>query len=505
MRLSQLLAPATLALLLPCSALAGSAYREVDLVSDLSGRAQNVDPQLVNPWGLTETPAGLVRVANNDVGSSTAYGPAGVQRGPVIDVGPGGEDGPTGIVANPFPGQFLIDAGGVKRSAQFIYATLDGSIRAWNERVGANEALQVSHDDAASYTGLAIGMYRMHAYLYGANFKEGAIEIYDTNFEDAHLPGDFSDPNLPADYAPFNVQNIDGHLFVAYAERGPEGDEEHGAGLGLVDEYDLAGHLLRRVATGGTLNAPWGLTTVPRGFGPFGGALLVGNFGDGRINAFDRRTVAFLGQLADPNGDPITISGLWGLRFIQADGDDDDNDQGNGHGNGHAFGHDKDHGNGVGNGNGHGRDRDASQRLYFAAGIEGETHGLFGYLAVANGGSHGDDLVASGDPSVAAATASEAVSMLRVGLVGPQPVRLSAGTSVSFRLAAPAGARVDLAVFDATGRRIAQPARGIDVGTGTELRWTPTSDSGQRLAPGAYFWRATAAGNTQTGRILLLP
>jgi uncharacterized protein (TIGR03118 family) len=442
----------------------------------------------------------------------TAYGPAGVQRGPVIDVGPGGEDGPTGIVANPFPRQFLIDAGGVTRPAEFIFATLDGSIRAWNSRVGSDQALQVSHDEEAHYTGLAVGSFQSHAYLYGANFGEGAIEVYDTDFEDADLPGDFTDPNLPDEYAPFNVQNIDGHLFVAYAVRGPDGDEERGDGLGIVDEYDLGGHLLRRFATGGTLNAPWGLATVPRDFGKFGGALLVGNFGDGRINAFDRRTGAFLGQLEDTNGDPITISGLWGIRFVQTDGDDDDDDgPGNGHGNGHAYGHDSDDhpGNGVGHAYGRHRHRDddGTERLYFAAGIEGEAHGLLGYIAVAKTNGHGHDLVASGDadPALATSTASEAVSMLRVGLVGPQPVRLSSGASVSFRLAAPAGARVDLAVFDATGRRIAQPARGVDVGSGTELRWTPVTESGQRLAPGAYFWRATAASHTETGRILLLP
>jgi uncharacterized protein (TIGR03118 family) len=192
---------------------------------------------------------------------------------------------------------------------------------------------------AASYTGLAVA----GSFLYAANFAQGRIDVFDSSFAATTLPGGFTDPNLPAGYSPFNIQNLGGQLYVTYAQIA-NGDEVKGAGLGFVDVFDTNGSLVRRLATGGTLNAPWGLALAPSDFGEFSNALLVGNFGDGLINAFNPATGLLLGHLADALNSPIAIDGLWGI----------------------GFGND-------GNAGPH-------NALFFAAGIEDEAHGLFGSL-----------------------------------------------------------------------------------------------------------------------------
>jgi uncharacterized protein (TIGR03118 family) len=195
------------------------------------------------------------------------------------------------------------------------------------------------------YTGLAIGQAGTATFLYACDFEHGRIDVYDKDFQIVQLDGSFSDPNIPNSYSPFNIQNLAGKLYVTYAQQShSDPDEETGHGSGFVDVFDTDGNLLQRLIRGNHLNAPWGLALSPASFGPFSNALLVGNFGDGRIHAFDATDGKFLGSLEDETGKPIVIEGLWAIAF----------------------------GNGVSAGD--------SNALYFAAGPDDETHGLFGSL-----------------------------------------------------------------------------------------------------------------------------
>ncbi len=250
---------------------------------------------------------------------------------------------PTGQVHNG-TGGFALAPG---KPAIFIFVTEDGTIAGWNPSVNASSAVIAVDRSAAGaiYKGVAIASGSTGVHLYAANFAAGTVEVFDTNFSPAALLGSFSDPTLPAGYAPFNIRNIDGHLFVSYAQQNAEKkDDVPGPGFGYVNVFDTEGNLERRFASAGTLNAPWGVVRAPSGFGAFGGLVLIGNFGDGTINAFDPVSGEFRGQLEDGKGESIRIEGLWDLVF--------------------------------GNG-GNGGDPD---KLYFTAGIEDESHGLFGVI-----------------------------------------------------------------------------------------------------------------------------
>ena len=210
--------------------------------------------------------------------------------------------------------------------------------------------MTVATTPGAVFKGLALASRGGTPLLYAANFHTGKIDVFDAAFAPTTVPGGFVDPNLPAGFAPFNVQEIAGHLVVAYAKQDPNSaDELHGPGLGYVDVFDTAGHLQRRLVSQGALDAPWGLALAPRHFGPFSGDLLVGNFGDGAINAYDPRSGAFRGTLTNKDGNQIKINGLWALRF----------------------------GNGV---------IGTPQTLLFTAGIADEDHGLFGEIVVRGSG-----------------------------------------------------------------------------------------------------------------------
>ena len=340
-----------LALSLPVSA----RYVQVNLVSDGSVPGTVKDVNLVNPWGIASSPSGPFWVSDNGTGVSTLYnGTTGLPLPLVVTIPPpagspvGTKSTPTGQVFNSTSGFTITDANGTGRST-FMFATEDGTIAAW--KGGAplqTSALRMVDNSAAGavYKGLAIGSNASGNFLYAANFSAGKIDVFNGLFGSATLPGSFVDPSLPSGYSPFNIQNLGGKIYVAYAKQSPTNprDELAGPGLGFVDVFDTDGVLLRRIATGATLNAPWGLALAPAGFGEFSHALLVGNFGDGRINAFDASTDAFLGQLTDPVGKPITIDGLWGLQF----------------GNNGAAG--------------------LRNELFFAAGINDEANGLFGKL-----------------------------------------------------------------------------------------------------------------------------
>jgi uncharacterized protein (TIGR03118 family) len=331
----------------------GNAYHQTNLVSDLPGMAQLTDPDLVNPWGMAAGPTTPAWVADNGTGKATIY-PGFVNGSPIQKAGlvvniPGGA--PTGQVFNPTPG-FEVHSGTSSGPALFLFDSEAGLVTGWNPGVpppppSTHAQVGASVPDAI-YKGLAIASTTDGTFLYGANFHQGRIDVFDQGFNLVHLSGSFQDPDIPAGFAPFNVQELGGLLYVAYAKQDADREDEvAGPALGFVDVYSTSGHLLRHLIEHGQLNAPWGLVRAPAGFGRFGGALLVGNFGNGRINAYNPTTGEFLGRLRHEDGSPIQIDGLWALRF----------------------------GNGV---------TGDPTTLLFTAGIDDEAHGLFGAIEAAH-------------------------------------------------------------------------------------------------------------------------
>lgn len=347
-RISRLLA----VLLIGATCGAQAAYQQTNLVTDDQdalaaegfGPALTVDPDLINPWGISLSPTGSpLWVSNQGSSTSTLYNGAGQKQGLVVDIPSNGPPaGPTGQVFN--AGNDFTLSNGTK--GFFFFANLDGTVSGWNP--GSTSAERVITAPQAVYTGIALGSSSGSDFMYLANNAAGRIDVFDENFAAATLTGSFIDPNLPAGLAPFNVQNIGGELYVTYAIPGPDADEVD-LGSGVVDVFDTNGNFIRRVASGGALASPWGLALAPSDFGTFSNALLVGNFNDehGIINAFDPISGSFLGTLTDVNDNAIAIPDLWGLSF----------------------------GNG-GNGG-------PTNALFFAAGIGDELHGLFGRLDVA--------------------------------------------------------------------------------------------------------------------------
>jgi uncharacterized protein (TIGR03118 family) len=347
--------------LLPLSLLpsrpAAAQYLQHNLVSDQSGVADFTDPNLVNAWGIATSGTSPFWVANNGTGTATLYNTKGAPQSLVVNIPApgGGAAAPTGQVFNGTT-DFAVDG----LSARFIYSTEDGTVNAWAPgATGTTAVVAADHSGAgAVYKGLALDNNGSGNFLYATDFANGHIDVFNSTFADgsASLTGNFTDPNAPTGYAAFNVQNLGGTLFVTYAKQQVGStDEAHGTGFGFVDAFDANGNFLRRVASGtdvgGTLtdlNAPWGLALAPStGFGKFDGDLLVGNFGNGRILAFDPVTDAFKGLMTDALGNPLVIDGLWGLR--------------------------------VGNGGNGG----AINKVYFSAGPADESHGLLGSLTAA--------------------------------------------------------------------------------------------------------------------------
>ena len=285
-------------------------YTQVNLTSDVPGVAANQDPNLVNPWGLVASNTSPFWTSDNGAGLATIYPGSGKPAALVVTIPPGpasGDQGdPTGIVFNT-GGQ------GNFKGASFIFATEGGSIAAWS---GGTSAVTTATGVAGSvYKGL--GINTAGSILYAANFGKSQIDVYDSNFNPVSLPSTaFKDPNLPAGYAPFNIENVGGQLLVTYAATNGGHDEIDGPGLGYVDVYNFDGTFVKRLVSQGPLNAPWGLALAPStAFGALSGDLLIGNFGDGMINAFDPNNGSFIGTLDDANGKPITIPGLWGIDF----------------------------------------------------------------------------------------------------------------------------------------------------------------------------------------------
>jgi uncharacterized protein (TIGR03118 family) len=269
-----------------------SAFTETTLQTNLT------DPDLVNPWGMSSSPTGPFWISDNGTGLSTLYNTLGVKQGLVVSM-PAGSLNVTGQVFNG-TSSFNSDA--------FLFANENGTITGWRGALGtiAETLFTVA---GASYKGLAVSSTKDT--LYAANFAAGRIDV----FSSAGLTGSYVDPTTPAGYAPFNIQNINGKLYVTYALRGATGDDVAGAGNGFVSVFDPITHTFTRLVTQGALNSPWGLAIAPADFGSLAGDLLVGNFGDGTINAFDTLSGALLGTLADASGVSLVNDGLWGLDF----------------------------------------------------------------------------------------------------------------------------------------------------------------------------------------------
>ena len=294
------------------TATAHAQYAQTNLVSNIPGLAAFTDPDLQNPWGMSFSNGSPFWISDNGTGLSTLYNGLGVKSPLVVTIPlpTGGQSAPTGQVFNN-AAAFQLSNGS---NAAFLFATEDGTIAGWNGAAGTTAITMVDNSQFASYKGLAISGSGTTARLYAANFATGRVDVWDGSF--TPIPGGFVDPLLPAGYAPFNVQNVGGNIVVTYAVVDPgTGDDVAGAGNGVVDVYDANGVLLRRLSSGGALNSPWGVALAPSGFGPFGNALLVGNFGDGTINAYDFFTGAMLGTLTDGSGMPIVNDGLWAIAF----------------------------------------------------------------------------------------------------------------------------------------------------------------------------------------------
>jgi uncharacterized protein (TIGR03118 family) len=309
---------AALVVVVPAPAGAGSGgYVQENLVSDQPGAAQLLDPQLVNAWGMSRGANTPIWVSDNGTDVSTLYSGAvpGNPESPVAKNAnihptiPGGA--PTGQVFNDTtatnPTAFNLP--GTTTAARFIFAGEDGDLSAWAS--GAAATL-VAQTEGAIYKGLALAHTPSGPMLLAANFGDNSIDVFDASFKLVDSTGMFSDPTLPAGYAPFNVAEIGGQIFVTYALKGGE-DDIAGPAHGFVDVFTTSGAWVKRFASHGVLNSPWGMTLAPAGFGQFAGDLLIGNFGDGRIHAFDPATGEVLGTLRGTSGAPLAIDGLWGL------------------------------------------------------------------------------------------------------------------------------------------------------------------------------------------------
>jgi len=324
----------------------GAAQRNAYVVTNLVSNSAAVpaaahDASLVNAWGLTASDSSPWWVADNGANVSTLYnGNTGAKLGLTVVV----DGGPTGTVFNIAGAMFPVPSGVTSR---FLFASEDGKIRGWPGSGPAQVTAGHSSAPGAIYKGLAIAVTPDGPRLYATDFHNGRVDVWDGSWN-LVTSAAFTDPTLPAGYAPFGIQRSGDTIFVTYAKQDAEAaDELHGQGLGFVDAYDTAGNLLGRVAQHGQLNAPWGLAMAPASFGRFAGDLLVGNFGDGEINAYAELPNGHFehrGELRGTDGKPIAIDGLWALEF----------------GNGAAAG--------------------PSARLFFTAGPNDELDGLFGSI-----------------------------------------------------------------------------------------------------------------------------
>ncbi|MET0858205.1 MAG: TIGR03118 family protein [Telluria sp.] len=321
------------------------------LVSDVAMAPAQTHSNLVNPWGIVLDPFGFAWVANNGTNSATQYDGNGAPQTQVVEVLPGaaGDARPTGIVFNGTR-DFRVEQNGSTSASTLIVAGEAGTLAGWSPISGASSAVTVFDGGAGGpvYKGLAIARFAGANHLYAADFRNNAIDVFNASFARIRtLPGRFRDPTLPGGYAPFGIQAIGERIYVAYARQAGSGpDQVAGEGLGVVNVFDTGGVFISRLVTGGALNAPWGMAQAPVNFGTFSNALLVGNFGDGKINAYNPVTGQFQGTLSRTDGSPIAIDGLWGIAF----------------------------GNGI--------NFQPANTLFFAAGPANETHGQYGRIDI---------------------------------------------------------------------------------------------------------------------------
>jgi uncharacterized protein (TIGR03118 family) len=347
---------AVLAVWLTPSVSRAAGYIAHSLVSDQTGVADHTDPDLVNSWGVAFNPTGFVWVTDNHSGKSTLYDGLGNKQSLIVTIpdatGTQGAGAPDGIV---FSGgsDFVVTQGADSGPARFIFAQEDGIIAAWAPNVPTPAPATVAHkvadrsDVNAIYKGLALGVSGGNDFLYATDFHNNRIDVFNSSFGLTSLAGTFTDPTIPAGFAPFGIQNISGQLYVTYAKQDADAeDDTAGLGNGYIDIFDTSGNLVKRLVSQGNLNSPWGLAKAPANFGEFSDDLLVGNFGDGGIHAYDPSTGVAKGTLSDKLGNPILIDGLWGMQF----------------------------GNGLNN--------QPLNTLFFAAGPGGEAHGLYGRVDV---------------------------------------------------------------------------------------------------------------------------
>jgi uncharacterized protein (TIGR03118 family) len=329
----------------------GQHFNRTDLTSDPASGLMTPqhDPALVNAWGLTRSSGSPWWVSDNGTGLSTLYDGSGVPQSlQVVIPPPTGQEGPatpTGTVFN-FTKGFNVAP---KLKGIFIFVTEDGTISAWNPGFDLFHArLKVNNAGNAIYKGVAIAQTMQGPRLYATNFQTGQVDVFNGGFHPVAMPpGAFVDDTLPENYAPFGIQNIGNNIVVTFAHRAPGShDEDHGRGLGFVTIFDTNGMVVARLAHGNYFNAPWGIAMAGADFGVFSHHLLIGNFGDGRIHAFNPLTGQFAGTLLDASGADIAIDGLWALEF------------------------------GGGNPN-----SGAANELFFTAGPDDESHGLLGKLS----------------------------------------------------------------------------------------------------------------------------
>ena len=299
-------------------------FSQTNLVSDLSTvGAQIVDPNLKNPWGLAFGPTTPLWVADNGTSVATLYGvsPGGATatQVPLVVTLPPMDSSPTGQVFNPTSG-FMIKSKAGKAPALFIFSSEGGQIIAWSPvadpPVNGKSTAQVKFSSrSAVFKGLTIASTRFGTFLYATDFHNGRVDVFNSRFHLVHTPGAFRDRHLPRGYAPFGIRAINGLIYVTYAKQDADRhDDVPGRGHGFIDVFTPSGFMLERLVSRGALNSPWGLEVAPQGFGPFGGKLLVGNFGNGRIHAYSLFSGRFDGTLRTKHHEPITIDGLWALQ-----------------------------------------------------------------------------------------------------------------------------------------------------------------------------------------------
>jgi uncharacterized protein (TIGR03118 family) len=443
---------------------AGNSYTQSNLVSDGSVKAQQTDTQLINPWGVAIGQQTPFWINTEGSGLSEVYDSGGnkqfVTKIPAA-AGSTKTGSPTGIAFNPSMTDFALPQGS---AALFIFDSLDGTISAWNSSVTNAEVVADNSASGAVYTGLAIENNGAGNFILAANLAANKIDVFDAKFAAATLSGNFTDPAIPSGFAPFNVHVFNNQVFVTYAQQNPAGGPPTaGSGAGYVSVFDNNGNFVARAISGGNLNAPWGMALAPASFGAFGGDLLVGNFGDGTINAFDATSFAFKGQLQDSTGKPIQNDSLWEILFgANAAGD--------------------------------------PNTLYFSAGVNGEKGGLFGAIAATGTAVRGDFTLNLAQATLAVTQGSSAT--VQVSVLPSSGFNAPVTFSVS---GLPTGATFQFSPTSVTPGVSATATTTLTITAGTYTSPAPSPYSTSRLHPPPMNEVAAAGAILPFGLAVLWP